>query len=288
MGLESLGKKLAQLGQDTVNSMQKTAEGVQLNSKIADEKKALEKLFAQIGESVFEKAGDVIPEGLEDVFAAVKSAKESLADLEVQKQKLTRTKPVCPSCGKEVAKGENYCSACGTELSSVWQEEEGTAEEGDAPADDVLDAEALKADARAAANEVGDLVNEAADKARGILGGFAEAADAFFKGVASKVNEKKEEAEEAFDDTAEELQDVFEDAQEEAEEAAEEVKEAAEEACCEAKETAEEACCEAKETVEEACCEAKETVEEACCEAKENVEAAAEAVCDAAEEKTEG
>ena len=55
MGLETLGKKLAQLGQDTVSSVQKTTEGVQMSTKIASEKKNLDKLFAQIGEAFFEK-----------------------------------------------------------------------------------------------------------------------------------------------------------------------------------------------------------------------------------------
>ena len=52
MGFESLGKKLAQLGQDTKSSVQKMSESYQMNSRIADEKKNLEQLLAQIGEAV--------------------------------------------------------------------------------------------------------------------------------------------------------------------------------------------------------------------------------------------
>ena len=266
MGLESLGKKLAQLGQDTVSTVQKTAESVQLNNKIADQRKVIEKLFAQVGESVFEKAGDTIPEGLEDVFAALKTAKEALADLENQKAKV-KAKPACPSCGKEVFKGENFCSACGADLSSVWEEDTAQEEEESTGAD------TLKADAQAAANEVGDIVNEAASKARGILGGFAEAADAFVKGVASKMNEKKEEAEdeaeEEMDESAEELQDIFDDA---------------EQAACEAEEAVEEAADKAEEAVEEAADKAEEAVEEAVNKVEEVAEEAADKVKEAAEE----
>ena len=260
MGLESLGKKLAQLGQDTVSTVQKTAESVQLNNKIADQKKVIEKLFAQVGESVFEKAGDTIPEGLEDVFAALKTAKEALADLENQKAKV-KAKPACPSCGKEVFKGENFCSACGADLSSVWEEDTAQEEEESTGAD------TLKADAQAAANEVGDIVNEAASKARGV------------KGVASKMNEKKEEAEdeaeEEMDESAEELQDIFDDAEQavgEAEEAVEEAADKAEEAVEEAADKAEEAVEEAVNKVEEVAGEAADKVKEAAEEAAGDAE----------------
>ena len=70
--LESLGKKLARLGQDTKSSVQKLGENYQLNSRISDEKKALEKAFAEIGEAVFNADPDNAPEGLEEVFELVK------------------------------------------------------------------------------------------------------------------------------------------------------------------------------------------------------------------------
>ena len=250
MGLEELGKKLAQLGQDTVSSMQKTAEGMQVTNKISEEKKALEKIFAQIGEKFFEDAGDLIPEGMEDLFAAVKGAKESIAALEEQKLKL-KSKPVCPTCGKEVGKDEKFCSACGTELTGV----------DTAPEKDV---EALKEEAAAAASEVGDIVNEAASKARGIFGDLADKADAFVKGVASRINEKKEEAKDADED----LEDFFEEEMDAAEEACGEVQEAAEEAV----EAAEDAVEEAGEAVEDAVEEAEEAVEDTVEEVKEAAE----------------
>ncbi len=281
MGLESLGKKLAQLGQDTVNSVQKTAENVQMNNRIADEKKALDKLFAQIGESIFEKAGDVVPEGLEDLFEAVKNTKSAIADLEEQKKKV-RGKRVCPSCGKEAGKGEKFCSACGTAL----------------PAEDEAqdDGEQLRQNVADAASEVGDIVNDAADKAKGFFSEFARNADAFVKGVASKVNEKKEEMEDAFEDDfdedLEEAEDLAEEAGEVVEEACGEGADAVKEACECAADAAQEACEEAvgaaEDAVEAAADAAEDTVEAAADAAEEAVESAAEAAGEAAEEmKTE-
>ena len=95
MGLESFGKKLAQLGQDTRSSVQKMGENYQLNSKIADEKKGLEKLFQTIGEAIFEADPENAPAGLEEEFEAVKAAKAAIAELESQKQK-TKGVVICP------------------------------------------------------------------------------------------------------------------------------------------------------------------------------------------------
>ena len=258
---ENLGKKLAQLGQDTRASVQKMSESYSLNTKLNEEKHALDSLFAQIGEAVFDKISEApIPglEGLEEQFGAVKAAKEAIKSLEDQVQKLKGV-TVCPECGKEAAKGEKFCSACGAKLP----------EEED-PVDKVAES------AKEVGNEVGDAVNEAADKARDFLGSVAGKAGAFFEGMTSKLNAKKDDDDDEFDDDIVDL----------AEGKAEEVKEAAEEACEACGETVEEAkdaCCEAAEEVKESFCEAAEKTEEACCEAAEEAREAAEK----AEEVTE-
>ena len=45
MGLESLGKKLAQLGNDTRSSVRKMNESYQIGNKIAEEKKTLRGVY---------------------------------------------------------------------------------------------------------------------------------------------------------------------------------------------------------------------------------------------------
>ena len=272
MAFENLGKKLAQLGQDTKASVQKMSESYSLNSKLNEEKKALDSLFAQIGEAVFEKISEApIPglEGLEEKFGAVKAAKEVIKGLEDQVTRL-RGVSVCPECGKEAAKGEKFCSACGAKLP----------EEED-PVDKMADS------AKEVGNEVGDAVNEAADKARDFFGSMADKAGAFFEGVTSRLNAKKDDDDDEFD---EDIMDVAEGKVEEVKEAAEEAceacEEASEEACAACKEKAEEvceACEEAAEEVSEACEEAAEKACEACEEASEEACAA----CDAAPEKPE-
>ena len=169
MAFESLGKKIAQLGQDTMNSVQKMSESYQINSRLNDEKRALEKMYAQIGQALVERFKDNVPEGFEDQFEALSTVKEAIADLEEQLQK-NKGVVTCPSCGREAQKGERYCSACGTKLPEDFSEL----------------AEKLKANMTDAGNEVGDLVNEAADKAKDFFSDLASRADAFMKNPSAK------------------------------------------------------------------------------------------------------
>ncbi len=307
MGFESIAKKLAQLGQDTKSIVQKMSETYQKNSRISDEKKALDKLYQAIGEVVYNADPDNAPEGLADEFAAVKQSRELIAELEKEIQ-LTKGVVICPQCGREATKGEVFCSACGAKL----------------PEPDTFDAEKLKQDAKEVAADAGDLINSAADKAREMFGGAAEKADAFVKGVGAGMAKKADEAGDEFADAMEEVKeqvddvvDKVDDAVTEAVEAAtgkggrfcpecgakvesgdlfcmecgarlepeaaeepkaEDAAEAAEEVVTEAVEAAEETVTEAAETAEEAVTEAVETAEEAVTEAVEATEDAAEAV----------
>ena len=246
MALENLGKKLAQLGQDTKASVQKMSESYSLNSKIGEEKRALEQLFAQIGEAVFEKAGEEgIPglEGLEEKFGAVKAAKEAIAGLEEQVQKLKGV-PTCPECGKEAMKGEKFCSACGAKLPEVEEP-----------------VEQMKQTAKEVGGEVGDAVNEAADKARDFLGSVADKASAFMKGVSSRFAQSKDAEED--DEFDQDIVDLAEGAAKAAEDAVEEAADAAEEAAEDAAEEVAEAAEEIADAAEEAAEEAADAAEEA-------------------------
>ncbi len=266
MGIESLGKKLSQLGADTKNSVQKMSESYQISSKVKEQKAAMEKLFAQIGEKVFNADPEAAPAGLEEIYASVKEVKDTLSSLEDQRQKVKRV-VVCPECGKEAPEDANFCSVCGTKLPERKEEEPQTEADEAAAA-----AETLKEDVKDVAGEAGDLLNQAADKARGLFSEVAEKADSFFKGMASKLAETKEKA-------AEEVQDAVDEAEKAAEEAAETVQE-----CCGCAEQAEQA---AQEAAEE-CCEcaeqaAQEAAEECCECAEQAAEEAAETVEEAVE-----
>ncbi len=127
LGFEEISKKLQQLGIDAANSVQKMGEAYQASSKLSDAKKALNKLYAQLGKAMAEQM-ETAPEGMEDLFQAIASAK---IDVEACEKQIQAIKGVvfCPSCGKEGSRNENFCSACGTKLPDPPQPEEEPVEE---------------------------------------------------------------------------------------------------------------------------------------------------------------
>ena len=263
MGFERLGKKLMNLGQDAKSGVQRVGETYQVNNKLNDEKRALNKLYAAIGKHIYQGDEQNPPQGLEDEFAAIKSTLETISQLTEQLNKLKGI-VVCPECGREATRDEKFCAGCGSKLPEAEQKL----------------SEKMKQDMKEAAGEAGDIVDDMAGKAKDFFENVADKADAFMKGMTSKRNSPDEE--DVVDSTAREVNDTAEDAAEEGKEtvqdAAEEVKETVQDAAEKVKEAAGEAAKEAEETVRDLAGEAAEKAEDLAEAAKEKVQDAAQAV----------
>ena len=281
MGFEDLGKKLAQLGQDTKAGVQKMSSVYQINSKLSDEKKALSRLFAVIGETVYNAAPDQAPEGLEDEYEAVLAAKERIAQLEEEKKAAAGPR-VCPNCGREAASGDKFCAACGTRLPEEETEE----------TEEIDYSEKLTRDAKAAAGEAGDIINSAAEATRGFFESFADKAGSFMKGVSSKLDKNGEKTVDAeFRETPvdeegdfeEKVQQAVADAYKAAGEAAEKAQEVVKEAAETASQMAEQVFQDLKDSASDMADGAAEKAEEVQEAAEEAVDEAAEAAAEAEE-----
>ncbi len=237
MGFEELGKKLAQLGKDTKAGVQKASESYQLSSQIKDEKKALAKLFMAIGEAVYEKDTENAPEGLAAEFAAIKQAKEHIAELEETKKKM-----------QEEAANEKL---------------KDDAAQAAGEAGEILNS---------AMDKTAEALGGAAKSAQGVFSDLASKADSFFKGVSAKVGGDSVKSDVASGEAA----DVAEDVADAVEEVAETVAETAEEAAETVAEAAQEAAETATETVAEAAQDAVEEAQEVADEVAEEVAEAAE------------
>lgn len=173
MGFEELGKKLMRLGQDTKTGVQKMGESYQINAKISDAKKRLDQLYRAVGAQVYEANAENPLEGFEEEFAAIARTKKTLRELGHQ---LNQAKGVvfCPNCGAEAPKGVKFCAHCGTKLPEVENV-----------------SERMKQDAREAADEAGEIMDDMMGKAKDFMGSVAGKADAFVKGMSSKINAAK-------------------------------------------------------------------------------------------------
>jgi len=232
MGWGEFGKKLARIGQDTKNGVQKVSDSVSISNRINAEKRSLERLYAAIGEATYKAAPDTPAEGLEDEYAAVKVA---YANIESYTDQLNHVKGIvyCPTCGKPAAKGDKFCARCGERIQEVPEST------GDKVAQDF----------REAGQEAGKMLRGAADTSGEFVGGIAAKIRNFFSSLGEKIRGlfKKEEVVDAEEiDLAEDFPEAVEgiaetsgEAEAEITEAAKEIAEVSDEAEAEITETTE-------------------------------------------------
>lgn len=125
MDFEELGKKLKKFSQDTMTEVQKMNEVRQLNGKIADEKKLLNRLYLEMGQKLYDtyKDAELPLDGFDGEFRKIR---ERYAAIDLLQEKIRGVKGVvlCPCCNMEVAAGERYCTNCGNKMPETVKIEE--------------------------------------------------------------------------------------------------------------------------------------------------------------------
>lgn len=130
MDFEELGKKLKKFSQDTVTEVQKMNEVRQLNGKISDEKKLLNRLYLEMGQKLYDTYKDVeLP--LEEFDSDFRKIRECYVAIDLLQEKIRNVKGVvlCPCCNMEVAAGDRYCTNCGNKMPETVKLEETTDED---------------------------------------------------------------------------------------------------------------------------------------------------------------
>lgn len=111
--------KLAKVVIDKTNNIVDTTK---LSLAKNDTEGKINKLYQQIGEIVYKKylADGETETDINDICIELDKFKTELDDLNEQIAELKNT-VVCPSCGENNNKGNEYCSKCGTHLSGTVQ-----------------------------------------------------------------------------------------------------------------------------------------------------------------------
>lgn len=125
MDFEELGKKLKKFSQDTMTEVQKMNEVRQLNGKISDEKKLLNRLYLEMGQKLYDTYKDVeLP--LEEFDSDFRKIRERYVAIDLLQEKIRNVKGVvlCPCCNMEVAAGDRYCTNCGNKMPETVKLEE--------------------------------------------------------------------------------------------------------------------------------------------------------------------
>ena len=117
MNFEEISKKVKKFSKDTMVEVQKTNEVRQLNSKVNEEKRYLNKLYLEMGKKLYDKYkdADTAPEGFEAEFRKI-TERYSVMDLLQDEIRQVKGVVLCPCCNMEVAATERFCSNCGNRM----------------------------------------------------------------------------------------------------------------------------------------------------------------------------
>ena len=124
--LENLGKKVGEAAQAAARKSGELVEITKLNVNIGSEEDKIQKLYTQIGKSIFQKysATGAVDD---DVKGTCESIKVHEQNIKALKEKIMEVKSVksCISCGAEMDRNQVFCSKCGTrnELTAAPEQE---------------------------------------------------------------------------------------------------------------------------------------------------------------------
>ena len=111
---DNLGKKAQDMASAAGEKAKMAADTAKLNMQIASEQREIEKDYKTIGEWYMAEHADEAPEAIADVVAAIKAAKEKIAELEEAKeQRKSGSDDVIPAEG---AVAEEACCAAAPEM----------------------------------------------------------------------------------------------------------------------------------------------------------------------------
>lgn len=111
----NFGKKISNVGQETVKKTKEIAEIGKISSKIKDEEKKLDGLYTELGKKYFSLYSRNQVAEIQDICSSIT---ESIQKVDAMKKELQLLKGVriCSSCGAEQDNSVAYCSKCGAKL----------------------------------------------------------------------------------------------------------------------------------------------------------------------------
>lgn len=119
---DELTESLTIAGKDVTQKAKEVSELAKLKLDIKAKEEYVQKQYATLGATYFEKHKD--EEGIEEAeqFFLIK---EALGEIERMKQEVLNIQGAaeCPNCGEKMPEGATFCSSCGTKMNDMFEEE---------------------------------------------------------------------------------------------------------------------------------------------------------------------
>ena len=112
--LENLGKRVGEAAQAAAKKSGELVEVTKLNVNINSEEDKIQKLYSQIGKTIFEKysASGFVEDDAKEACEAIVVHEQNIKALRDKISEVRGTKQ-CIGCGAEMEKNQIFCSKCG-------------------------------------------------------------------------------------------------------------------------------------------------------------------------------
>ncbi len=116
-----LGKKASETYQATKEKASNISDELKLRGKISEQKEKMEKLYKEIGETVYTEikdGKDVSRDAIVEKCEEISKAKDEISKLEAEILAVKKIKK-CSNCGTELDIKAEFCSKCGKEQPKI-------------------------------------------------------------------------------------------------------------------------------------------------------------------------
>lgn len=112
---DEIGKKVSQVGAETVKMTKELSETAKLNSAINAAENTINTVYANIGKLYYEKNIENPDEMYAEMFASIEAQKQIIQRNKDQ-LRIIKNVNVCENCNAEVAMGVAFCPNCGSKI----------------------------------------------------------------------------------------------------------------------------------------------------------------------------
>ena len=120
---DDLGAKLSKTGQKTMQKANDLADITKLNMRTGELNKAIQELYAKVGEQYYALHREQPEEALASLCGEIDAANQELEQIRADVQRIRPIK-VCPSCGYENPSDASFCCKCSAALPELPRREE--------------------------------------------------------------------------------------------------------------------------------------------------------------------
>ena len=135
---EDIGKKVADVGQKTVQKTKEMSDILRLESLVTKEENKLEQIYSQIGKMYVELHTDSFEDAFAGMFGEIREAEQNIQNYRQQIDEIKNSRNreedeaaasgKCRNCGAAVPDGSLFCTSCGKPIQQLEPSSTDTAE----------------------------------------------------------------------------------------------------------------------------------------------------------------